>query len=414
MKKNLFSKIGMFALATVLTLSSCGNSSNESSGGSEENKKIVFWAYEGASIEGEKILEDVIADFEAKTNIEVEVLAVPRADFATKLASSIAVGQGPDIAYMDQPDVSRYAADGLLVDYTDKMSDINVDDYYEGAYETNVIDGKLYGLPLNHTTVAIFYNKDLVDGPASTWDEWIADSKKVFEDNNGEVAAFEQMWGGGGGAWLFPAFVHSGGGSMVNEDETAVTFGEQAGVDAVNLILDIYEYSPHEIRTASNAFMNGLVAYKLSGPWEIGAFDEAGLNYGVMKIPSKDGGIQYSNIGGENVVAFKDGQDSDSAWELMKYLTSSDVNSEIVKVTGNYPANKNSDISEYLAHEGYSVFFEQLETAVPRPAKIVNWTKINDDYIGAALDKALVDGEDPATVLKEAQDSANEILELVD
>lgn len=372
---------------------------------------ITFWIYEGATVEGETIIELLMDQFTAETGYKVDLVVIPRVDFKTKLAASTAIGEGPDIAYMDQPDVAMYATDDMLYDLSDfaaNDSDFNADDYYTGAYQTNLVGGKLYGLPLNHTTVAIFYNKDLVQNVPSTWDEWVAESKRIYEDSNGEVAAFEQLWSGSGGAWLFPAFVYNAGGSMVNEEQTACVFADEGGIEAINLIQDLYEYSPLEIRSASNAFLNGLAAFKMSGPWEIQAFDESEINYGVMLMPTKEGDVHYSNIGGEDIVAFKDARNIEGAWELMNFLTRKDINSKFVLVTGNYPANKNSDISEYLAHHAYSVFFKQLENAMPRP-RVTNWIKINDDYIGTALDQILVAGEDPATTLKQAQEDANTI-----
>lgn len=424
----------MLTLTLLVTVVGCGNTKveettteakNEASATGTEatetteaevaeevsKEPITFWIYEGTSVEGEAIIEELMLDFTNKTGYEVNVVSIPKDDFSQKLAASTAIGENPDVGYMDQPLVAMYASSDSLMDVTEKMASddtVTKEDFYQGAFETNLVGDKLYGLPLNHTTVAIFYNKDLVENVPSTWDEWLAESKRIYEANNGEVAAFEQMWGGGGGAWLFPAFVHNAGGAMVNADSTACTFAEEPGVEAVQLILDLYEYSPLEVRTASNAFANGLAAFKMSGPWEIGGFDDAGINYGVMLMPTKEGDTHYSNIGGENIVAFKDAKNPEGAWELMKYLSSAEVNSRFVKVTGNYPANINADIEEFISHPGYSVFFEQLKSAVARP-RVINWIKINDDHIGAALDEILVAGADPAETLQAAQDNANAV-----
>lgn len=403
-------------LVLALTLSfalliGCGSIEETPEKAEAPKDPITFWIYEGACIEGEAIVAELMDEFTAETGYEVNLVAIPRAGFSTKLASATAVGENPDVAYMDQPAVALHAISGLLLDLTEYAhgtNGINVADFYPGAFETNLVGDRLFGLPLNHTTVAIFYNKDLVENVPTTWDEWVAEARRIYEANDGEVAAFEQIWGGGGGAWLFPAFVHNAGGSMVNAEGTAVVFADTGGVEAVNLILDLYEYSPIELRTASNAFLNGLVAFKMSGPWEIGAFDESGINYGVMLMPTKEGTTHYSNIGGENIVIFEDAKNPDGAWELLKFLTRADVNSRFVKVTGNYPANKNADIEEFLAHPAYSVFFEQLKTAMARP-RVANWIKINDDHIGTALDAILVAGEDPEATLKKAQDNANAV-----
>ena len=48
-------------------------------------------------------------------------------------------------------------------------------------------------------------------------------------------------------------------------------------------------------------FLAGKLGMMVNGTWQLSALDEAGLNYGVVPIPAKDGGAAPSPLGGEFV-----------------------------------------------------------------------------------------------------------------
>ena len=374
--------------------------------------ELTFWLYEPDSLSGKKAMDKMVKKFEKESGESVKLVYIEKGSFNTKLNVSIATGTKPDVAYLDQPLIPIFAEDGVLENLTPFANGkypVSVDDYYQGAYDTNVVNGDLYGLPLNHTTIGLFYNKKLVPTPPKTWSEWVEMSSKI---DTSKYAAFEGLWGGGGGAWQFPAFVHSAGGEMVDLDSKQAMFGGKEGIAAAAMLKSLLQYSPSEIRTSSNAFGNGLIAFKVSGPWEVNGFRSnfPGLDFGLTLIPAEDSyGKSHSNIGGENVVVFKGSSNPEAAYRLARFITNAENNATTADVTGNFPANKGAVIKAHKGDEVFEKFYEQLETAEARP-RLTNWLKTNDEIIGPALDRIFNEDGDPAVELPKAQAYATKVL----
>jgi len=167
------------------------------------------------------------------------------------------------------------------------------------------------------------------------------------------------------------------------------------------------------VRESNNAFGNGMIATKISGPWEIDSLvtNFPNLNFGVALIPHKEGQKSYSNIGGENLVVFKKTKVADAAWDFIKFLTNEENATAIADVYGNFPVQlQAAQEPKYVNDPHLSVFLKQMETSVSRPA-ITDWQKINDEIIGKALDQVFHSNEDPAVAMKAAQDQANAFLQ---
>jgi ABC-type glycerol-3-phosphate transport system substrate-binding protein len=395
------------AASAALVLAGCTGSG----GPGASSDALTFWAYEPNSKAQKDSLDQLVASFEKDHDIDVKVTYVPKDGFNTKLNSSIAVGRNPDVSYLDQPLVPKFAEDGLLSDLTERLSDgLGADSFYPGAMDTAEVDGKVYGVPLSMTTVALFYNTALVSAPPADWDAWVASAQDVYVPE--KVAAFEGIGAGGYGAWLFPALVQSAGGSMVNADQTAATFGEEPGVEAAKLLVELQKYSDQAVRESQNAFGNGLIAYKISGPWDIEALQTnfPKLQFATAPIPAAAGHESSSSIGGENLVVYANSGKQDLAYEFVEYLTNAEGNATMAGVTGNFPTNVEAAETLGYASDPYlGAFATQLDTAVARPT-LTDWLKVNDEVIGSALDEVLVSGGDPAAVLPKAQQNADQIL----
>ena len=374
---------------------------------------ISMWVYEPEQSRTQ--MNGLLAAFEKETGYHVNVTYIPKGDFNTKVNTAVATGQAPDVSYLDQPLVPRFAVDQVILNldsYAKGSDGIDKSKYYQGALSTNIIGGHLYGLPLDQSCVALYYNRDLVKTPPDTWSEWIAMAKKVYQ--KGRVAAFEVPSGGGWGAWLFPAFVASAGGTMVDQNETRVTFDQQPAIAALQLWQDLRKYSEKEVTDSANAFENGFVATKVSGPWELKGYREnfPKLHFGVALIPRRDArDIHATNIGGENLVVYKSTKNHTAAWALLKYLTYKPENAiTCAQITGNFPVLlQAAQNPQYQKDEALKVFVKQMETAQSRP-RIISWLKINDEVLGKAIDQAMSGESSPGEALKLAATKANLII----
>ncbi|GAA4187655.1 ABC transporter substrate-binding protein [Streptosporangium oxazolinicum] len=403
-----FRSAAVLVLVLVLAgITACGQSGAPGRTGTSASQTVNFWYYQPTPEQSVRV-KDLAKKFEAANpGIRLKITEIPKDDYNTKLASAISGGRAPDVGYLDQPLMARYANADQIVEVP--AGTIEEADYYEGALNTNKVGGRLYGVPLQQTTVVLFYNKKYVTTPPTTWEELVTASQKVHAEHPG-VAGVEVPKGDGYGAWLFPGFVASAGGSMLDEAGQRVTFTERPAQDALTLWRTLLASSPRKISGSENAFQKGLTAMKFSGPWDVLGIREQfpGLRFGTALLPRKT--REASTIGGDNGVVFKGAKNADGGWKWLRFLTDATHNAEFSAITGNFPVNKRAAASVKAGTDPeFEAVLEQLESATPRPA-VTEWLQINDQYLAKAIEEAVDGGRSPAEALDTAAVSARKVL----
>ncbi|MBP0019630.1 MAG: carbohydrate ABC transporter substrate-binding protein [Cyanobacteria bacterium SBLK] len=109
------------------------------------------------------------------------------------LTERMAQGLGPDAAIITERELPKFIKAGLIENldkYDIDLRELN-DRPRISVYDS---EGHLYGIPIAHQTMALCYNKTLVEQPAATLDEWLQQAR------NGTSIAIEPsflntMWG---------------------------------------------------------------------------------------------------------------------------------------------------------------------------------------------------------------------------
>lgn len=395
-------------LAIMLTLTSCGTGSE-----SDENT-LTFWAYEPQSLEDRNAYNDLIESFEIENDVVVRVSWIPKDSYNQRLNTAIVNGKAPDVAYLDQPLTATYVNNNQLLDISEYLENSEVledTDFYSAALDTVEIDGSYYGLPLTIGTTVLLYNKDLVDYPEdiTSWDTWL---DVATDASSSSIAAFSGIGNGGYAGWYFGGFLKAAGGELMNPELTEVTFNSSAGVKAASFLKNLYDLSPIEVVSSTSAFGNGNVLFKLAGGSDVESLrtNFPNLNFDAMLMPpAEEGGISYSNIGGDNIVVFKSVTNKDLSFEFLEFLNSDTHAINIAGYTGNFPANKMAIGSTYEEDNVYQVLLEQLETASVRP-KIDGWLEVNDSYLGPALESIFLETKTIQAALDLAVEQAEDVL----
>ncbi|MDX6257380.1 MAG: multiple sugar transport system substrate-binding protein [Frankiales bacterium] len=111
-------------------------------------------------------------------------------------------------------------------------------------------DGDLFGLPRKNYTLGLVYNRDLFtkagldpNSPPTTWDEVIADAKKIAALGKGYVGYADYSAGNTGG-WHFTAEMYSQGGDITADGKTA-DFNNDKGTAVLNNL--------HQMRWVDNS-----------------------------------------------------------------------------------------------------------------------------------------------------------------
>jgi len=373
---------------------------------------ISFWAYQPSTQAHQNAFRDLIADFSTETGIKVKLNLVVKDSFNTALNSALGGRAKPDMSYLDQPLIADYAVDGTIFDISSLFSSFETvvsDDFFPYVYSTNIYDEKLYGLPLNVTASVLFYNKALVNTPPTSWADWLAIREAL---PNGK-SLFDGIGNGGYAGWYFQAFLANCGGSLLNNQGNAVAFNNTQGIEAAQMIKDLYGDDATSVinRGTSDAFGNGLVAFKLGSSSDIKRLDTnfPNLDYGVALVPSKLGIGSSSNMGGENVVVYSHSKLKEKCGQLIEYLLNEGNLNKLSDFTGNFPAIRSYAQS---TDERLNTIITQMETSVPRPV-IPKWIRVNDEYLGPTLSDKILSDENPRDIqssLDDAAEAANQLL----
>ena len=150
----------------------------------DNQTEISFWAM-GA--EGE-FVQKLVPEFEKQNpGIKVKVQMVPWTAAQEKLVTAYASENSPDVYQLGNTWVPQFSALGAIEELDQwifKSSIVRREKYFEGIWDTNVLENKVYGIPWYVDTRVLFYRKDVLakagyNSPPKTWDELYDCSKKI-------------------------------------------------------------------------------------------------------------------------------------------------------------------------------------------------------------------------------------------
>lgn len=378
---------------------------------------LYFMAYQPATNEAKSIYTSILTEFTNETGYKVKPIFVPKDNYNTKIRNNFRSKTAyPDVFYLDQPVLADYVDQCLNLDEGFFDDNFPQDAFFQSALDTTVYNGSTYAVPLSLTSSVLLYNKSLVNTLPTSWDEWVN-----MNVSSGK-ALFGGIGSGGYASWYFQAFLKSAGGEMVINKEPV--FNNAKGVEAAQMVANLYGKSSKTIRESSDAFTNGNVMFQLAHSSDIinsynknPTFCNSNLA-ATLFIPQSVGGTSYSNIGGENLAINKKPRNLEASKLLVKFLLREENVSKIIGQ--NFAANKNyakvpnndpitGEEYSVVVKECLSVVLEQLNTASARPA-VKGWIEVNDKYLADALSAILDEGENIQNALNTACSQAKSVL----
>jgi multiple sugar transport system substrate-binding protein len=157
-------------------------------------KTLSFWQFyapNGISNLQSKWFVDCVAAWNATHDVKIDLQYVPNNDYmnGSKLQTAFASGKGPDIFIISPGDFLRYANGGVLTELTPYMEEEAKKDFFPNVMETRMVDGKIYGLPMEVEPMAMYYSvKAFQEAGLSetdipkTWDQYLEIARKRLLD----------------------------------------------------------------------------------------------------------------------------------------------------------------------------------------------------------------------------------------
>ena len=350
---------------------------------------LRFWAMgREAEIAGE-----LLADFEREhPGIRVRIEQLPWSAAHEKLLTAFAGSVLPDVAQLGNTWLPELAALGALEPLDARVAaspDVPAADYFGGIWDTNVVDGRLYGVPWYVDTRVLFYRRDLLAAAG------VAEVPTRWDDFQAALHAVKRHVGRERYAIFLPineyapqvAFaLQQPGDSLLHDGGRYGNFRGPGFTRAWRFYRSMFEQklappaSDSEIVNLWDEFGRGYFGFYISGPWQIGEFRRRlppalQSAWATAPLPGPDGpGVSIA--GGSSLAVFSRSRNQDAAWSLVRYLSRPDVQQRFYDLSGNLPPRRSAWAGETLAKsEPARAFREQLERVRPVP-KVPEWERI--------------------------------------
>jgi multiple sugar transport system substrate-binding protein len=297
-----------------------------------------------------------------------------------QLVRRMAAGdESVDVMGLDVTWTAEFAEAGWILEWTGADRLAAIADQLPGPLATATWEGRIHAVPANTNVQLLWYRKDLVPEPPTTWDEMLAIAAELGAAGKPHAIAFtgaryEGLVVG------FNTILASYGGSLVDADGVEATIDERT-VQALALLkrfatsVGASESLSNSRETEVQAEMeNGYAAFELNWPYVYAAMranrPELFPHFGFAPYPSVVPGEPASvTTGGLNYAVSAYSRHSAEAREAALCLRSIESQKHLALNAGIPPtfASLYDDPELRAAYPMADVIRDQLRNAVPRP-----------------------------------------------
>jgi multiple sugar transport system substrate-binding protein len=355
-------KLWTAAVATTLVAgaAACGGGSSDGGSDNSSPKTLTYWASnQGQSLQVDKnVLTPELKKFQKQTGIKVKLEVIGWNDLQNRILAATSSGEGPDVLNIGNTWSASLQATGALVQFDDSvMKKVNgTGRFVPSALAAAGAEGKPpTSVPIYSLAYGLYYNKQMfkdagIAGPPATWDELVADGKKLT----------------GNGKWGLAVE----GASYTENSHHAFVLGQQHGADLFSKDGKPQFDSPGEV-AAVKQYVDFMAKDRIANPsnaeyanqqsvtdfakgkagmlmWQAASssLKKQGMSddqYGVAPIPMPatlpSGGKKVdSMVAGINLAVFKNTKNRDGALKFVKFMTSPDEQKILNSAYASLPA----------------------------------------------------------------------------
>jgi len=440
------------ALVLAVGVGACGDDDDSGSGSSAgsaasgpdtlKGQTVRLWIMPNGP-DPKNDIDKLFEPFTAKTGIKVDTEVVGWDVMQDRIRNAAVSGEGPDITQAGTTQVPFFAALQGFEDLSDRVEDVGGDAAYPaGVWATTQVAGQdgTWAVPWFTEARAIYYRKDVLkkagvdeEGAFADWDAMTA-TLQAIKDKVPEIDGKPIQPFGSPGKKAYDLvhhvmpFVWDAGGAELSDDNATSTINSpeaQKGVEFFTNLLQNGLYDKSQLQRDGNQvetqFKGGRIAVWIGGPWTYAstarADDEdwveaARKNVGIAPMPTAPGGSEgYTFVGGSDLMMFKSAKNKDAAWEVMKFMSSDDFQTNYAELLGMFPSRSEPQQAIADKDPNYASWYEAIQQGRTY-APIPQWAQIENAYkahFGNILDAAAGDsGFSAETVTSQLQAASKE------
>lgn len=419
-------RIGALLAAAAILAVACGTNENTGGAGASDGGgaslapavspagpiegTLTVWAMGNEGVKLSVMADAFMAEYPGTT---VNVTPVDWGQAVAKLQTAIAGNQTPDVSQMGTDMMGQFAATQALEPVP---ANFDQSAFFESAWNTNIVDGTVYGVPWYVETRLLYYRTDIAaeagvtEAPASM-DDLKAMATALQADGGAE-------WGISLGTknWQeYLPFLWSNGGTVVDE-AGAFQLNSPEAVQALTIYDSYFEegLSPRSVPEGFDitpAFVSGTHPMFFSGPWHLSLITEAGGadfadKWAIAQMPA--GASSTSFLGGANLVVYKESENKDLAWAFVQYLSDPATQVAWYEEVTVLPAVQAAWDDPALADDAnLAQFGEQLQSTRAQPAS-ASWSELAES-LNMTLERMTTGDLAPQAAADEMQAAAESI-----
>lgn len=316
----------------------------------------------------------------SRTNVEYRKISPPD-QYEEILSTALREGRGPDVFLLHASWVPRWTG-ALLPSPTDQVPLRSVqEEFVDTVANDLVINGRVMALPLFIDSLALYYNKDILNAagiarPPRTWNEVHDVVRRTVRFNPAEPGQIDQhgiALGTGRNVNRAPDILSAlllQNGAAFYDSEGNVAFGtDERGKQALRFLTDfanpakdVYTWqltSDYSIDAFAEGEAAMMVNYSYHRP-TVRAKNPR-LNFSVAPFPQLEGTRMQDRSTYASYWVFAVSRQSpnpQAAWEFVRFLTSEAAARDYLKRSG-YPPARRDLVTEFQQDPTIGVFAEQ-------------------------------------------------------
>jgi multiple sugar transport system substrate-binding protein len=402
MKKSMLLLLNVVLLTSIFTAcskstTSPGGTTDKGSSGKKVTLNVALWD-ENVTDVMKKTIDIYKKDH---PEVDVKVTYTPWVDYWSKLKTSLAGKSGPDVFWMNGPNIYRYAADGLVKDIQPMIEadKVNTDNYTKALVDLYTFKGHLYGMPYFLDAVGLYYNKELFDKagikyPDASWD-WNTiqtNGAKLTDKQHGVYGYIAPIANQTG----YYNFIAQAGGYVINPDKTKSGFDSPEALSAFHWTADLIkqgisptgqqqlETEPIQLFGSGKAAMFPAISVNAPQLYKL-------LGDKLAVAPMPKGKQEATIVHGLSWVMNNNTQHEKEAWDLIKVLSGQEGEKLLADSGFSIPALKGTEDGwiKSIPSLKLQIFTDSLNFGVPYPISknTAQWQdveskEIQDAYLG--------------------------------
>jgi len=372
-KKHVGTLIG--SCLTLMLLGACSGNNDTpgvSQDGNESHVELTLW------LDQDTYAADLIQALESEfPDMSFNFQQISPSETLNQLSLDGPANLGGDIFLLPHDLMSRGVNQNLLLPLGESFGELMKGRVPESALSTVSFEGNYFGVPLTTESIALFYNKTLLEEygleVATSFEELLEQAAIFNEPSNNRFLLRYQA----GDAYTSHFILSAHGYELFgpeHEDPNQVNFNSPEMIAALEFVQQIREILPVpsgdlDWDSTVGSFVKGETPYLFTGPWTLSdIMGHPDFEFGVTTLPTING-VQGTTFSGHIIGAVSPfSHHVDEARAVLEFMASDEGLQIIFEARGSIPAIIDGTTIKGLNENEYMLgILEQAQNSIPMP-----------------------------------------------